>query len=1288
MASLEVNNLEFDNEKTLLFKWANRLNSPTKYVYIDPSNGEYNSVSNYISDNYAKESLKRIYQKFIKLINITPKDIAILYVKMILLKNFKLNDALVPIKNMYDHANSINVEENDLVPFTNEYDLSSQLEIFNNEYNNLLVEERELLETYIGSQKNLKSITNPVITTELKIETVSRIYTPVFHNGDEVSIDDGVDIFSDVTPSFCIPYIQYNDKEGKSKFWIYSGNEENKDVPNFNYTIQTVVDPYKQNKFFLTVCTVKNPLTDNINKNSYIKVVYDLNNNTIKIPSPVDDDGIKNMKLRVESAFTMLKFNDKKESSIKGNFMIENLDIIDSVMHYLIMRNPIMKTYLYIRESKKSRADTVKLSIKYRPLGEEKKDLNLENEDVIPLVSISFATPELEEILKIDQSGTIKYIKVNFKAVSTPILKEFINIFKRLMRIYINQLDDVSGIFEHFIPGSTKHGTFSRLLSYPCPSESVTSSISISSRKTGKNQINIFKSKNDILIENVKRTTNVEMQNYCKECSCPLQPIVIPEDEIEAWKNLTYTVRSGSSMIEQKREIGEFPLRRGDTKNLPKFYYVCPENEAVYPYLKERKDQGSLNYVPCCRKKKKVPTEEMYLSFTDNPQKISKDESKSKSSYETFYPTPVEPGRIGFLSTNVKQVLDGESIFTKKSHYLRYGIQESQSSLIHCVLFAIGDHAKAYNGLLDNKQKEEYVVNLRLNYLSKISPLIYKQEMYDYSEEEIRKKFLDPNVYLDPYLFYRGLEDHFKINIFVFNNTKKINQYTGLESDETYLEIPRSKSFHVRNYYHDRSIIIHKTTGSNPEKSHCELIVYKNSENIKNIETDEEEIHKLFDFNINEKMKKIYNQSLDMYNWSFMADDNDKLEVRHKPFDGLNWLETLSNHKILGQKIDGYGKTFVLNVESIDEEKVKHVFSMYIPPSQPLNVGEIDSIRSIDYSSLVKIMGNAVSRTKFGVWYKIIDYEEGVYIPATDIDQDLRLSLSVSPILDKNISKINSKNPIIQIRNMKKKSNILIQLIEWLWILSDKPFINLWWENNIRIIEYDEIKSNELFEIKSKLPDVKNKDQGIKYLSSTGWSYHFRDGGIYLYKELSDKCLGYFKKKEVDYECLTIKPETNIEGIGSDELDFKPKSNTMIFLEFEYLNSWLKYQTKNNNFNYINKNIKVESLSYQPYLFKFNDRTYIVQNVKDGKFRRAVKLLETWYREHINTGYMTPEIYPFKIPFPYVIYGISKGEKLIPIINETTELTTSYAEFISYSFDIDNDGRAIDGVIAALIPLF
>ena len=235
--------------------------------------------------------------------------------------------------------------------------------------------------------------------------------------------------------------------------------------------------------------------------------------------------------------------------------------------------------------------------------------------------------------------------------------------------------------------------------------------------------------------------------------------------------------------------------------------------------------------------------------------------------------------------------------------FLRKGVTKSKNSLLECVLEGVNDDVI---NMEDEDDIIQYLNDVRED-LGRDVMLCNsaKQEMYDYSAEQIREYLLDPSKYLDPKLMISLLERKYNCNIFVFNRY-------GFKSGT--LVKPR----YLQNYYRyvntERpNIFIYEHLGSTSDHAfypRCELIVAWNTgtSDISGYNFSDDDF-------ITIKVKEIYNKLLKSYALN--------VEIHQ-----INFPLKLSEDMVQG--FDSYGKTRLIKV-SFNSQIVTILFNG-IPP--------------------------------------------------------------------------------------------------------------------------------------------------------------------------------------------------------------------------------------------------------------------------------------------------------------------------------------------------------------------
>jgi len=1251
----------FDDKTTLIYKNAKELETPINYIYEE--NGVYDTIANYILNNFENE-LINIYNYLKERNN--------------LLDVYKFVYVWLYVINNNENKNFTSYQLNKINEFLLILNFSDfdNIEILNNAYNDWInnysleiKRDEQILKNINKYQKDLNEI-KPYKIKDITITGKNSIFSFKDQNGLDINILDGIEIFDTSIPNMDVPFIRYNNSKNHSIYKIYE-NIDKEVIENIEKSNSKFLKP---DSILLIICVnnEEQEIDEEGEEIDFIKrkKIYDycffeLKTGKVTINSTNDENYILNIKEKILWTLPFIKLEYLNEEKLKGFFIIENIQISEACLHYLIINDKLFSNYLFIEEEDKAYADKKIYNIHYKTGETGQVGTNFEKKSSI---SVNFEYLENESDFNKIKIKEEKFLKVYFiKVESKESLSVFLEIFSRIITIYKHKLKDTAIYINNLIPSSCRDILY--------PNEENKEKTKKISKKTYNKEVNYHKRENltdkapDLFI------IGTEDKSYVKKCSCKLQPLIIKDDEISDWENHKY-YKDGN---EYKRQI----LKLND------FNFVCPDDRFPHPiaieYNKTFEVDDELfskkSYYPCCRVK------------SDNNEKNEK-KTEHYSNYRVSANKIVKNTRAnGKLHKMIIDLLRSDIIFANND-FIREGTNKSTSSIIHCILNSLID--KTYIKLKTNEEKEDYVQNIRRNIAEKISPNIYKQEMYDSNEKQIKEMILNMETDLDPYLFYRGLEEYFDINIFVFNT---------FASNNPVLEIPRCKLCHIRiNRINRKSVLILKHIEYLNRKFmtiHCELIISKgkiinNMENT-NVPRVVSKGETIFGQEMTNKLFNILNDSFK----TFTVNINDQVIYRNSPFSIVNWKEFFKskNLEITAQQIDYYGKMVVLEINK--------EFTILIPPSQPLDLPVIKNYLFSDLNTIQKKFGEFVEIDKNGVWYQLLDIKNGLFILCKNenLNKDLVIKDSLFELqIDLDANKSNLLNNIFELKNCKKLTSILMQIINWIWKTSIKKKGKLMDINTFikKFINLDNSTKNEKYfepqKINRILENVENVEDCFKFIN---WHPYFKNGKINLYKELYHNVCRFFKREYILIKGLKLTNEYNsipsrIQDFYFHESDFKKIENSIIFLNDNFMKKWIEQKNNSINLNYKNLLKSTKKLSIdlynmdEPYIYKDtiseNNETgtgkiYIIQNVYAGEIKRALNVCKIWKEQLINQGLNTEEIIEDLTDIQYVVYGISKNNSLIPIENKTKNLHNS--EYFFQILKYTSEGNKY----AALLPI-
>jgi len=1190
---------EFDNEVTRKYKAAailtlskneqNRI--PTKYVGIDHQNNVY-SVIDYIYNDINTElknpegvDLYSIYSKYkITFPYLNQRDIEAIY---------------------YVTANQIQIQpqsiENDINKFNKKLfqsvfsigkstitTIRGAYEAWVTDYNNMGRVETNKLDRIIEEQKQLDAIkiyntTNKVIIAqEPKIITTIISCIPVRKLGavstddPKITSEDGVEVFDGVIPSKDTPFIQWNNENGVEHYKIFTG-EISEEFNSIGIWKKDFIGKFNsKNTMYIVIWLGDSADRRTGSKYGFCKYSFDSGELEIPYPETIDGkNGKEIIKKRIELALSTVIIDDGKEIGVTSTFIIKHPSdqsfINESALYNAILTVPLFYTYIFIDESDAPLAVKQTIYINYKSLTDELNSKSSEKK--ISTVKINFNPKEDEK----NKNNDTLLISAESKSVN--VLKEFIFIFECLLVMYYQLKPNLIGELESIQKGST--GSLS--------SRQFIQKQEVSNIGDEKNGVLTFDSEITRTKESKIKTLIIKapeiFSKYARDSGqCPKQPIIIPPDEVQDWKDKGF-YKNGKEY--KSRQVVPYPPVRensNDPNNLKvvpiflipnndprvKYWVVSPDDRSPFIHLKKNKVTSSnykeFPYVPTCSGKNHLEKtngtpnlDYCYYTFYEdqkNLDKLNQRTSRGKNNQPISSLMAAAYNEAAKISPQLRNLLQSYLSIdvNDNENFESRGMGHTPSSLLHCACIATRDDknnflSRGYEMAITPANKEEYIANQVRPWMSNnILPSVYRQELYDLTDEEIRKKIRDPKEFFDPYTMYRGVEEAFNINIYVFTpqgSVKKIK--TGEQREKPILEIPRSRLFHIRPYRSDRrTIIIYKHKGNESDHryyQHCALIFFKEANKLKDEKESYEmsieqkvnkginsgEIMSLPPASINvikpaistsiigsnstdmylfgEKVThKLYNSLYDtmkLYVWSFPENgrtmSGDEIIARDNPYSKVNWAKIFPD--ILSQRIDGYGKTRALNIKLSNGS----IMTICIPPTQPLLLPTDTTVYPVDSSLAVKVFSESPPSGyhRNGIWFPVIDFKWGIFVPTTDTDVKETDFVPPPPIFIGAVSEKQfspSTNPIMELNRIRRLAYFLTTLIIWCWrsssISIDEPRdIRTWWSTyTISDSKVSEVPGTA--NISRYLPKFKSSRDCIIHLVSKWPSYFQSDGYI------------------------------------------------------------------------------------------------------------------------------------------------------------------------------------------------
>lgn len=1214
-------NTNYDNETSLAYKDVIRLNVPKRYLLISPNNPTItieSKIKSMIDEDpnitlgFIWDKLKHDYK-----IQILPSDIIGLYSDMYLTKP-TLSDE---IQAFYRH-----IKEQEKTNILEEH------EKWKKEYNLELQKDYKISEQIIESHRIITELPTTAHTPlELNTITVEYYYT----------IPDGVntlpDFFNRTQPSYIIPFIQLNGSERlgehTSYYKIYKGvsidlqpRYENTVIPSH---LTTEPDTMYMNVWTGPLTATKEETEEyaRIGKkiNFHIAEIQYIPTESkfkISVTSPRIEETISELDIinRIHEHILVPLPNSTtlKQKKITGTFSVLNVKWYDTLFLELVMNDPIFSPYFYMDETSKVYAEKTVFTVHYK-MGNSSKSV----------VTASFFPHIFQsgvELRYISTKGKIEtlipqenipVINVHISmALTHEIANSFVTLLTKMFTYYSSKLNTLIGYYEKFIP------EFSLLESRELEEIEETNDTDDNKR-----------------ISALKRyAPDLFISGYARICQNrkPV-PVMNTEDE-KKW-------------ITKNKQIIKFPK---NTENK----YVCPDDD--YPFVglinNNLQNKHEYPYLPCCYKTDQSKSDESnlnkYLYDIDTPDDLI----NTKHVTHIFKTNRIlDPLRFGKIHSNLTDFLRrAENSETEStSEYLRFGvIKHTENSFIHCIFRAIGD--VAYDNAVD---KIEFIDTFRRD-IFKNNPMLFpelvKQELYDMTNENIKKYTTNNIIFFDPLKFYRIMEELFKINIYIFS-LKPESSEGGL------MLLPRHKNFHSHIPQPNRPVVLilrhwgSRDAGLNFPQ--CELIVQQRSDS---------HIFGIFDKKMNNLLYSAISYISNTLTWSIDQEtEKPKIVSQQHLYSIFNYEMFFGQIPIVGQIIDNDGKARLIVLRpkiTRSNTYAEEFIFLNILPSYTFNTSEFTLQQAIGrepaWELCIQLFGIPTSYTVNNE-----DYITGLYFGVGDIKsafycqiRKIKTQLFKEQIGTKGYGILKSKDndfipllipdkieasPIQRLKILKKTASFIEQIITYCFLIDGQPediegFL-------LKILtmrqpgsESDSLKIYDISHLMRIMPFGKTSTEVLTKLESQ--VPFIRNGKLLCYD--SDMALGIYYQLNKFYEDhlnLRVLPESYREFTNyySSVNDFIPNPNVILLLSLKEFNNWASKNIETSDAetvylqnlkNNIQNKLVHDAFIYQePYIYKFEDidqnNYYIVQNVQGGDLNRAINVAITWNSLKINLGY-------------------------------------------------------------------
>lgn len=808
----------------------------------------------------------------------------------------------------------------------------------------------------------------------------------------------------------------------------------------------------------------------------YVHGLLNLTNSNFRIinrfPTEQKNSIIKYISDSLSSDQLTITFNQLEDVSIEGEFNLYDITFDEITFLEALLNNELFSRYFFLDETTNAYYNKVKMDYRFKPL------FNIESSDDVDImeeleerrnakipVTIRFSleqnyTDDQPRIIRVKSDQVEKivfppktpYITINFSSKFLTNTNAFINIFSHIMTYYLQLKNKLGRIYQPFIsnqdfpvPIKKAEGAVPTLIgsgSVAGSSESAPQPFQREITYLPNNAIEVLKGKYgpigyklrqlaDEAPEIFGRTSGL---GYGHSSNDPKkQPIIVTPDEAEIWKKTPFTDKKGVTY--SGYQVIEFPPPHPALRE-KSYLMVCPgSSDSPYYFpsyiLNKHNKIEQYPYIPICN---------LEDHTTELPDLIQ-DYHRKKGLLEITEETQISPmiglqyrGK-GHIKKDVLANPDGlgepdnviKEILSKDAEneiIYRYGVVRSPNSLLHCLYVAL--HDQNYMRL-PYPEREKFIGRVRKTIDTKVHLSICKQELYQYSNGEIKDFLNETSTYMDSIYYYRLIEGIFKINLFIFDTIE----------NKIELEIPNYTSSHIRiNKDELPSVILYKQRNIKRDERG-----YPQYELIIRWSNDKKDYNAFYGIDTTRTLSELIGTRLTTITFTL---DRNNVVARQNVGSTIDY-ETLfknSGFEIVNQLIDSYGKMrgLIMTIRDL-------TVTVAVPPTQPINVDSAKSYSSSPIDFALKLFNKsptAISKNNdgqiIGLWYQIMDIDYGIYIPVI-VDAGfvttelLKLPNLYNPLNDfVEITELTKTN---RLNKLQRDIHIILSEILWAYVIAN-----------------------------------------------------------------------------------------------------------------------------------------------------------------------------------------------------------------------------------------------------------
>ena len=1098
----------------------------------------------------------------------------------------------------------------------------------------------------------------------------------------------GINIFNQTLTSASVPLIQYNDSKlsgtDNQLYRVYRG--EVTGTIDYSKVLKGSTDAKRSLYYRVFIGSRRRKKS----AGSYETLEYQVPEGKLLLTENIVDRQLPGQpgskehlldKFRASNGIRLQIGDEPVLDSIKGWFNIYNAGLNDVIFLDMLNTSPEFFNYIFMDETQEIYPNKTNLTIRTTEISEVMKFGGIR--EVLDNFKGELPKP-IRATIKIDtveaglsypvtsRSGTESvetltpgnYLIIKFDRVtSDKMVQDFRHLMIRLLGYYESQLTRLLGLYNQYFGDIGSRG------------------IAGEKPKIGLTKpLKILKDY-DTKISKERGVPSLIVKMYARECEAH-KPTAVDRSEIRKEIDI-----NGRTVF---KWTGNPDLQVLPFPNMidPYWFFVCRYKDHQFPGLKVNNlsNRYAYPFIPCCYKHDKMVSSdknwEDYVKGSRPTPKFAK-----LTEQEILTRATISPGRFSVIDPDLLMILKS----FKPDNYYRYGAPVGANSFLHSVLTAVDSK---YRNLRTLNELEDYAVGIRFIIAATINTMVMAQETFDMSDESRYRNLANPEVYLDPDLYYRALEEYFGVNIYVFTAQT--------------MNIPRYRLFQVRYHRPERpTILIYKHYGGKSADAvdypQSDLIVSA-PEGKNRISIHHQSVIKKFEVEVTEGVNEMYNNVLQNLTWEIeSADDaaDNVLQARQNMYSKFNYERIIQSvgGTVQAQTIDDLGKTRIVQF-IVGETSV----IMYTQPGQPIG---IDAMPAEDLTEGLPTVEQILSIAGFfsspssaafkeskvvGLWYNFIDLKNAFFIPVQNTASIV--SLAPGP---PSVVRSSSGSRYLRLQHLKRTSHIYMQLLLLAFskYMGDiKEFVN----------EYLVIPSTPVPDIDTAkvynmdtlinlgvrwIPNFANIHDATDYIFDKTQGVLNEDGQFIAYSQKFYDGLVYFLE---DY--LRTKPEESkvqpklLHGILTQESDFKVRPDEIVFANKDRVDAWIKVVTGPDYTSVdIHKEVRigVTDIKQTPYIYNSPDgKMYLIQNTHLKSLRAAIQVSYTWWARKLNLGYSRISEYQEPELPAYKVYEINDNHQLRVQFDYSNGLS-EYLRVINYSGPGVADDKRVYGAVLELL---